>query len=32
MLIGAAEVEPNIRFERYEKLLDTIPFVAEILD
>jgi nucleoside 2-deoxyribosyltransferase len=31
MLLGAAEVEPNLRFERYEQLSDTIPLISEML-
>jgi hypothetical protein len=31
MLLGAAEVEPNVRFERYEELTDALPLVAELL-
>ncbi len=31
MLLGAAEVEPNVRLERYKELTDVIPLVAELL-
>lgn len=31
LLLGAAEQEPNVRFERYAQLKDAIPLVAEVL-
>lgn len=30
LVIGAAEIEPNVRFERYQKLSDMLPIVAEL--
>jgi nucleoside 2-deoxyribosyltransferase len=30
MLLGAAEVEPNLRFERYSELTDALPWIAEL--
>ena len=29
-VLGAAEIEPNMRFERYDQLADVIPMLADI--
>ena len=31
LVIGAAEVEPNIRFERYRTLAEILPMISEVL-
>ena len=31
LLLGAAQVEPKVRFERYDRLADALPLVAELV-
>lgn len=31
LVLGAAEVEPNITFERYDRLIDMVPVVGRLL-